>query len=51
VESQLLGFPCFPHFVILMACFGDLYPKITVTAKARFREQEPLVRDAGYFAK
>ena len=40
VESRLFGFPCFPYSVISMACFGSANPKITVTAKARFREQE-----------
>jgi hypothetical protein len=49
LESQLLGFPPFPHFVISMACFGNAYPRITVAAKARFREQEPLVRDGDYW--
>ena len=49
MESQLLGFPPFPHFVISMACFGNAYPKITVAAKACFREQEPLVRDGDYW--
>jgi hypothetical protein len=34
-----------------MACFGNAYPKITVTAKARFQEQEPLVRDGDYTLK
>ncbi len=43
VESRLLRFPLFPYSV--MSCFGNAYHKITVAAKARFREQEPLVRD------
>jgi hypothetical protein len=39
VESRLLGFP---YSVISMACFGNAFHKITITA---FWEQEPLVRD------
>jgi hypothetical protein len=34
VESRLLGFPCFPNSVISMACFGNAFHKITITAKA-----------------
>ena len=52
MESRLLGFPYFPYFpysVISMACFGNAFHKITITAKARW-EQEPLVRDDDYSA-
>ena len=37
MESRLLGFPCFPYSVIPMACFRNECRKITITAKARFR--------------
>jgi hypothetical protein len=40
--SQLDGFPCFPYLVISMACFGYADQKITVTAKARFRNRSHL---------
>jgi hypothetical protein len=36
VESRLLGFPCFPYSVISMACFGNAFHKVTITAKALF---------------
>jgi hypothetical protein len=32
-------------------CFGNAYQKITVTAKARLWEQEPLVRNADYSSR
>jgi hypothetical protein len=36
VESRLLDFPCFPYSVISMACFGNAFHTVTITAKARF---------------
>jgi hypothetical protein len=42
VESRLLGFPCFPYSVISMACFGNAFHKITITAKARFGNRNHL---------
>jgi hypothetical protein len=42
VESWLLGFPCFPYSVISMACSGNAFHKITVTAKARFGNRKHL---------
>jgi len=42
VESRLLGFPFFPNSVISMACFGNAFHKITITAKARFGNRNHL---------
>src|SRR5258705_7302614 len=42
VESRLLGFPCFPYSVISMACFGNAFHKVTITAKARFGNRNHL---------
>jgi hypothetical protein len=42
VKSRLLGFRPFPYSVISMACFGNAYQKITVTAKARFGDRNHL---------
>ena len=33
MESRFLGFPCFPHSVISMACFGNAFHKVTMTAR------------------
>jgi hypothetical protein len=40
VESRLLGFPCFPYSVISMACFGNAFHKVTISAKARFGDRD-----------
>jgi hypothetical protein len=42
VESRILGFPCFPYSVISMACFGNAFHKVTITAKARFGNRNHL---------
>ena len=42
MESRLLGFPCFPYSVISMACFGNAFHKVTITAKARFGNRNHL---------
>jgi hypothetical protein len=42
VESRLLGFPCFPYSVISMACFGNAFHKVTITANARFGNRNHL---------
>jgi hypothetical protein len=50
-QMSVRHFQASPYPVISM-CIGNAYPKITVAAKARFREQELLVRDADdYSAK
>ena len=42
VESRLLGFPCFPYSVISIACVGNAFHKVTITAKARFGNRNHL---------
>jgi hypothetical protein len=42
VESRLLGFPCFPYSVISMACFGNAFHKVKITAEARFGSRNHL---------
>jgi hypothetical protein len=42
VESRPLGFPCFPYSVISMACFGNAFHKVTITAKAHFGNRNRL---------
>jgi hypothetical protein len=42
VGSGPYGLPCFPHSVNSIACFGNAYPKITVTAKAAFGNRNDL---------
>jgi hypothetical protein len=48
---EVLGLS-FPYSVISMACFGNAYHKITVTAKVRFRNRNhlsemPTIRPSG----
>jgi hypothetical protein len=42
VESRPLGFPCFPYSVISMACFGNAFHKVTITAKAHLGNRNHL---------
>jgi hypothetical protein len=42
VESRPLGFPPFPYSVISMACFGNAFHKVTITAKAHFGNRNHL---------
>ena len=42
MESRLLGFPCFPYSFISMACFGNAFHKVTITANAGFGNRNHL---------
>jgi hypothetical protein len=42
VESRPLGFPPFPYSVISMACFGNAFHKVIITAKAGFGNRNHL---------
>jgi hypothetical protein len=42
VESQLLGFPCFPYSVICRAYFGNAFHKVTIAVKARLGNRNHL---------